>query len=108
MDDPRAPIERDEAKHGWVLKRGNVKSKAWRRRYCVFEPRRCVFTYYGSKESAEANATPKGSVEVTRAARGDAHNAGEDSRHGFRFNTSEGRIFECAVEGTNAQAEIDE
>ena len=83
-------------------------TKAWRRRYCVFEPRRCVFTYYGSKESAEANATPKGSVEVTRAARGDAHNAGEDSRHGFRFNTSEGRIFECAVEGTNAQAEIDE
>ena len=32
---------------------------------------------------------------------------GEDSRHGFRFNTSEGRIFECAVEGNDAQAECD-
>ena len=28
-------------------------------------------------------------------------------RHGFRFNTSEGRIFECAVEGTDAEKECE-
>ena len=43
---------------------------------------RCCTSYLqpttGSREAAEANATPKGSVEVTRAARGDAHNAGEE------------------------------
>ena len=35
------PVMREGAVHGWVYKRGGLKSKAWKRRYAVYEPRAC-------------------------------------------------------------------
>ena len=40
------PVMREGAIHGWLFKRGGLKSKAYKKRYAVYEPRTRRFTYY--------------------------------------------------------------
>ena len=66
-EDPTPPIERMGAVHGWVYKRGKLKSRAWRRRYAVYEPASHYFTYYDSQENATADTKRKGRTRVTQS-----------------------------------------
>ena len=50
------PVMREGAVHGWVHKRGGLKSKAWKRRYAVYEPKTCRFTYYEDMQVSEIAA----------------------------------------------------
>jgi hypothetical protein len=40
----RPPMRREGAVFGWVFKRGGLKSKGWRKRFCVYEPKVKRFT----------------------------------------------------------------
>ena len=53
--------------HGPVWKRGGLKSKAYKKRFGVYEPRCCRFTYYESEEDAAEGKRMKGSVEQLTA-----------------------------------------
>ena len=110
------PIQRKDALAGWVFKRGGFKSKAYKKRFAVYEPRTNWWYYYESKEHANAHTKVKGQVKVVQAAavkksaaRANMERrtsltattptaADDDGKHEFRFNTAEGRVFECYVE----------
>ena len=121
------PVAREGAVHGWVFKRGGFKSKSWKKRYCVYEPRTKRFTYYDSDVAAGRDMQRKGRVHVTQSgvvkkasarskiesrldqATGTIDEAvstsvaqGEGSKKGpkyeFKFNTAEGRVFEVYCE----------
>jgi hypothetical protein len=119
------PIKREKAVHGWVFKRGGVKSKAWKKRYCVYEPETRRFTYYDSDSAAFKDEQRKGRVLVTqsgvvnkaparskmqkRLQHGTVDEAleiaveqGDGGRKGpqyeFKFNTAENRVFEAYVD----------
>ena len=62
------PAGRPNAVHGWVYKRGGLKSKGWRKRYCVYEPLTKRFTYYDSEDAARRDQRRKGRVRVTQSA----------------------------------------
>ena len=151
-----SPMRREGAIYGEVYKRGNVKSKSWKKRFCVYEPKTKRFTYYNSEAHARSDKGPtdknrKGRVKVTQsavitktsarmrverrlsvavqnwaegqggpAAPGEgkapgwggaeasvqaAIQAGESGpmtkegpKYEFKFNTAEGRVFECYVD----------
>ena len=61
------PISRVGALHGWLFKRGGLKSKAWKKRYAVYEPKTKAFTYYADERSAANDAHRKGRVTVTQS-----------------------------------------
>jgi hypothetical protein len=66
-EDPTPPMSREGAIHGWVFKRGKLKSRAWRKRYAVYEPTSQYFTYYDSREQAAADTKRKGRTKVTQS-----------------------------------------
>ena len=49
------PMQAEGAVHGWVYKRGGLRSKGWKRRYGVFEPESSRWTYYDDVRSALAD-----------------------------------------------------
>lgn len=122
------PIARDGAIHGWVYKRGDRRSKAWKKRYCVYEPACQRFTYYESDAACARDTPRKGRVQVTQSgvvnktsarkaverrlsqATGTIDEAVQQSvamgegttkghpKYEFKFNTADGRVFECYTE----------
>lgn len=98
-----APVRRENAVHGWVFKRGGVKSKAYRKRYCVYEPLTRRFTYYDSEHAAKEDTRRKGRVRVTQA--GVITKAGARSRIERRMsNATAAPTLSGGIEGAIAAA----
>ena len=143
------PVSREGALKAYLYKRGGLKSRAWKKRYCVYEPKTGAFTYYADEKSAAADEKRKGRTIVTQSApinkatararverrlskateagsraaadaqaeaeaaavatsvKNSMHAglseealkvAAKEGKFEFKFNTTEGRVYECYTE----------
>ena len=104
-----------------MFKRGGFKSKAYKKRFAVYEPRTNWWYYYESKEHANAHTKVKGQVKVVQAAavkksaRANMERrtsltattptaADDDGKREFRFNRRRGASSSARRERRGAKA----